>query len=63
MHIGIFIPNLYLTKINEIEKEWENFIKLNCNPVVDRQIRYSSKNEGGLGMIKIATFWQSVRLS
>ena len=62
-HITAVIPNLCMTKLNKIEKEWETFIKMNGCPTDDKETRYLSKKENGLGMLKLSVFWRSVRRS
>ena len=52
-----------MTKLSEIEKEWESFLKMNCSPMVDKDIRYSPRGENGLGMLMMAIFWRSVIMS
>ena len=62
-HIATVIPNLCLTKIQEIERCWEEYINTNSCRSVDQMPRYNYKRENGLGMLRISDFWQSVGLS
>ena len=61
-HIGTIIPNLCLTRLNEIEKEWEAFIKAKGCPMVNKETRYLPTKDNGLGMLRLAVFWKSVRM-
>ena len=63
MHIASVIPRLCLTKLNEVEKEWKAFIKLNSSHTVDKETRYLPKKNEGLGMLRLYVFWRSVRMS
>ena len=57
------IPNLCMSRLKEIEKEWENFIKAKGCPTINKEARNLSVKENGLGMPKIAVFWRSVRMA
>ena len=62
-HIATVIPDLSTTRIREIESCWEKFISEGNRSPVDQKTRYASKSENGLGMLKLADFWLSLRLS
>ena len=62
-HIATDIPNLCLSKVNENEKEWENFMKVDGCPTVNKSMRYSPTKVNGLGMLRIAIFWRLVRMA
>ena len=44
-------------------REFEIFINHNNPSVTDKITRYMTIKEGGLGMIKINTFWRAIRMS
>ena len=62
-HIATVIPSLSLKQINEIEREFEIFINYKNPSVTDKTTRYMANIDGGLGMIKINTFWRAIRMS
>ena len=62
-HIATVIPNLSISQIKEIEREFELFINDNNPSVTVKVIRYMSKKDGGLAMIKIDHFWKSIKMS
>ena len=41
----------------------EKFIKTNGCPITNKETRYLSAKEKGLGMLKLAVFWRSVRMA
>ena len=63
-HIATVIPNLCLGCIKNIEREFEIFLN-DKNPSVktNKTMSYMTKNDDGLGMIKIHHFWQSIKMS
>ena len=62
-HIATVIPSLSIYQIKEIEREFEIFLKDNNPSVTNKVTRYMSKEDGGLGMIKINNFWRSIKMS
>ena len=58
-----YFNSLSLKRINEIEKEFEIFINHKNPSVTVKTTQYMAKKEGGLGMIKINTFWRAIRMS
>ena len=62
-HIATVIPNLSLGRIKDIEWEFEIFLNDNNPSVTDKTTGYMTKQDGGLGMIKINCFWWSVKMS
>ena len=63
MHKASVILGLCMSKWKKVEKEWEDYIKLNSSPTVNKETRYLPKKDGGLGMLKLSVFWRSVRMS
>ena len=63
MNISTVIPNLCLTRLNEIEREWENFIKAKGCPIVNMETRYRPTKENGLRMIRLVVFWRLVHMA
>ena len=62
-HIATVIPNLSLGCIKDIEREFEIFLNDNNPSVTYKVTYYMTKNNRGLGMIKINHFQWSIKMS
>ena len=62
-HIATVIPNLSISQIRDIEREFEFFFNENNPSVTDKTTRYMSKNDLGLGMLKVDHFWKAIKMS
>ena len=62
-HIATVIPNLSISQIKEIEREFETFLNENNPSVTNKTTRYMNKKDLGLGMLKVNHFWMAIKMS
>ena len=62
-HIITIIPNLSDHRIVEYEKLITKFLSKKGRSVLDKDIIYTPRDEGGLGLQKIRIFWNAIKLS
>ena len=62
-HVATVVPTLNAKHIDEIHRLWNEFIHAGSPNVVNLKIIYTSIKENGLGLHKVANFWEAVKLS
>ena len=62
-HTPTVIPNLKISQINEIEREFEIFLTENNPSVTDKMTRHMSIKYLGLGLLRIDRFWKAIQIS
>ena len=62
-HIALVVPSLTKNDLQKLEKIFFNFLWSNKTAKVSKVDCYKPLNKGGLAMVDVATFWQSLKCS